>query len=51
MIDLYHGLSPNVLKVTIFLEEAGLEYRNRSVDLSMGATCPSLGGEDIARHG
>ena len=36
MIDLYHGLSPNVLKVTIFLEEAGLEYRNRSVDLSMG---------------
>ena len=36
MIDLYHGLSPNVLKVTIFLEEAGLEYRNRSLDLSVG---------------
>ncbi|MGE0387895.1 MAG: glutathione S-transferase N-terminal domain-containing protein [Gammaproteobacteria bacterium] len=36
MIDLYHGLSPNVLKVTIFLEEAGLAYRNLSVDISQG---------------
>ncbi len=36
MIDLYNGVSPNVLKATIFLEEAALPYRNIGIDLTRG---------------
>ena len=37
MIDLYYWTTPNGHKVTIFLEEAGLPYRIRPVDISAGA--------------
>ncbi len=36
MIDLYYWPTPNGHKVTMFLEEAGLEYRIHPVDLSAG---------------
>lgn len=36
MIDLYNGATPNVLKVTIFLEEAELAYNNIAIDLGRG---------------
>ena len=36
MIDLYYWPTPNGHKVTMFLEEAGLEYRIHSVDISAG---------------
>jgi GSH-dependent disulfide-bond oxidoreductase len=34
VIDLYYWTTPNGHKVTIFLEEAGLAYRIRPVDIS-----------------
>jgi GSH-dependent disulfide-bond oxidoreductase len=37
VIDLYYWTTPNGHKVTIFLEEAGLAYRIRPVDISAGA--------------
>jgi GST-like protein len=37
VIDLYYWTTPNGHKVTIFLEEAGLPYRIRPVDISAGA--------------
>lgn len=36
MIDLYYWPTPNGHKVTMFLEEAGLEYRIHPVDISAG---------------
>lgn len=36
MIDLYYWPTPNGHKITIFLEEAGLEYRITPVDISAG---------------
>ena len=36
MIDLYYWPTPNGHKITIFLEEAGLEYRIRPIDISAG---------------
>jgi GST-like protein len=36
MIDLYYWPTPNGHKITMFLEEAGLEYRIRPVDISAG---------------
>jgi GSH-dependent disulfide-bond oxidoreductase len=36
MIDLYHWPTPNGHKITIFLEEAGLEYRLHPVDIGKG---------------
>ena len=36
MIDLYYAPTPNGHKITIFLEEAGLEYRLHRVDISKG---------------
>jgi GST-like protein len=37
MIDLYYWTTPNGHKITIFLEEAGLPYRIKPVDISAGA--------------
>jgi len=37
VIDLYYWTTPNGHKVTIFLEEVGLPYRIRPVDISAGA--------------
>jgi GST-like protein len=36
MIDLYHWPTPNGHKITIFLEEAGLDYRLHPVDIRKG---------------
>ncbi|HUP23675.1 MAG TPA: glutathione S-transferase N-terminal domain-containing protein [Thermoanaerobaculia bacterium] len=36
MLDLYYWPTPNGWKVTIFLEEAGLEYRVRPVNIGQG---------------
>ena len=36
MIDLYYWPTPNGHKVTMFLEEAGLDYRIHPVDISAG---------------
>ncbi|MGO2504404.1 MAG: glutathione S-transferase N-terminal domain-containing protein, partial [Cobetia marina] len=36
MIDLYYWTTPNGHKITIFLEEAGLEYRLIPVNISKG---------------
>ena len=36
MIDLYYWTTPNGHKITIFLEEAGLEYDIKPVDISAG---------------
>lgn len=36
MFDLYYAPTPNGHKITIFLEEAGLEYRLHRVDISKG---------------
>ncbi len=36
MLDLYYAPTPNGHKVTLFLEEAGLEYRLHRVDISKG---------------
>jgi len=36
MINLFHCLSPNVLKIMVFLEEAELDYRITSIDISKG---------------
>ncbi|BAE51459.1 glutathione binding-like protein [Paramagnetospirillum magneticum] len=36
MIDLYYWTTPNGHKITIFLEEAGLAYRIRPVNISKG---------------
>jgi GST-like protein len=36
MIDLYYAATPNGLKLTMFLEEAGLPYRRIRVDLGNG---------------
>ncbi len=36
MIDLYYWTTPNGHKITIFLEEIGLEYRIIPVDISLG---------------
>jgi GST-like protein len=36
MIDLYHWPTPNGHKITIFLEEAGLDYRIHPVDIRKG---------------
>ena len=37
MIDLYYWTTPNGHKVTIFLEETGLPYRLKPIDISTGA--------------
>ncbi len=37
MIDLYYWTTPNGHKVTIFLEEAGLEYKIIPIDIRSGA--------------
>lgn len=37
MIDLHYWPTPNGHKVTLFLEEAGLDYRIRPVDIGRGA--------------
>ena len=37
MIDLYYWPTPNGHKITLFLEEAGLEYRIVPVDIGKGA--------------
>ena len=36
MIDLYYWPTPNGHKITLFLEEAGLEYRVRPVNIGKG---------------
>ena len=36
MIDLYYWTTPNGHKVTLFLEEAGLDYRIKPVNISKG---------------
>ena len=36
MIDLYYWPTPNGHKITIFLEEAGLDYTIKPVDISAG---------------
>lgn len=36
MIDLYYWPTPNGHKITIFLEESGLDYRIKPVDISAG---------------
>src|SRR6201985_239751 len=36
MIDLYYWTTPNGHKITIFLEEAGLQYRIVPVNISKG---------------
>ncbi len=36
MIDLYYAATPNGLKLTMFLEEAGLAYRRIGVDIGAG---------------
>lgn len=36
MIDLYHWPTPNGHKITIFLEEAGIDYRIHPVDIGKG---------------
>ena len=36
MIDLYYWTTPNGHKITLFLEEAGLEYRLKPVDIGKG---------------
>jgi GST-like protein len=36
MIDIYYWTTPNAYKVTLFLEEAGLEYRTIPVNISQG---------------
>ena len=36
MIDLYYWTTPNGHKITMFLEEAGLEYRLKPVNISKG---------------
>ena len=36
MIDLYYWTTPNGHKVTIFLEEAGLPYTIRPIDIAEG---------------
>ena len=36
MIDLYFAPTPNGHKITLFLEEAGLDYRLIKVDLGKG---------------
>ena len=36
MIDLYYWPTPNGHKITMFLEEAGLDYRIRPVDIGAG---------------
>ena len=36
MIDLYYWTTPNGHKITLFLEEAGLEYRLKPVNISKG---------------
>ena len=36
MIDVYYWTTPNAYKVTMFLEEAGLEYRTIPVNISRG---------------
>ena len=36
MIDLYYWPTPNGHKITLFLEEAGLEYQIHPVDISAG---------------
>src|SRR6202023_4409071 len=36
MIDLYYGTTPNGHKVTVFLEEAGLEYRLIPINIGTG---------------
>ena len=36
MIDLYYWPTPNGLKITLFLEEAGLDYKTHKVDISKG---------------
>jgi GST-like protein len=36
MIDLYYWPTPNGLKITVFLEEAGLEHRLHKVDIGKG---------------
>lgn len=36
MIDLYYWTTPNGHKITIFLEESGLEYRIKPVNISKG---------------
>ena len=37
MIDLYYWPTPNGHKITLFLEEAGLEYAIKPVDIGKGA--------------
>lgn len=37
MIDLYYWPTPNGHKVTLFLEEAGLEYTLKPVNIGKGA--------------
>ena len=36
MIDLYYWPTPNGHKITLFLEETGLDYRVRPIDISAG---------------
>lgn len=36
MIDLYYWTTPNAHKITLFLEEAGLEYQIKPVNISIG---------------
>ena len=40
MIDLYFAPTPNGHKITLFLEEAGLDYRLIKVDLGKGGQFP-----------
>ena len=36
MIDLYYAPTPNGHKVSLFLEESGLQYRLHRIDISAG---------------
>src|SRR5687768_18535500 len=36
MIDLYYWTTPNGHKITLFLEEAGLEYRIKPINIGKG---------------
>ncbi len=47
MIHLYYWTTPNGHKITIFLEEAGLPYSIKPVNISVVGMIPRSGGKRL----
>jgi hypothetical protein len=50
MIDLYYWTTPNGHKITIFLEEAGLPYSIKPVNISTGGAIHAGVSENLTKQ-